>query len=166
MFAFYILVDVECNAGQLPPNDRFQVQLYALLEVVQSVDQSPDISLQRPASLCLLNQPHKVIKRISLDQLTNVNRVVIVDQRRHNLEETAQIGQFRTHYYLLTTSVVVLVLLNQRSYVLLSRVHYILIRVILHNFEDLNLMTPQTSSIAVYQIPEEIQQLALIVAIL
>ena len=112
MLALYVLVDIECNAGQLPPDNRLQIQLYPLLEVIQPVDQSPDISLQRPASPCLLNQPYKVIKRISLDQFANVDRVTIIDQRRHDLEETAQIGQFGTHYHLLTACIVVLVLLN------------------------------------------------------
>ena len=81
MLAFYVLVDVKGDAGQLPSDDRFQIQLYPLLEVVQPVDQSPDISLQRPACLGLLNQPHQVVEGISLDQLTDIDRIVVVDQR-------------------------------------------------------------------------------------
>lgn len=44
--------------------------------------------------------------------------------------------------------------------------HDLRIRVILHNLEDLNLMRLQGPAIAIYQIPEEIQQFRLVVTIL
>lgn len=63
--------------------------------------------------------------------------------------------------------VTLLVLLDQLiELIILDMGHDLRIRVILHDLEYLNLMRLQGPAIAIYQIPEEIQQFRLVVTVL
>ena len=156
MFALYVEVDVLSYTRQLSSNYRSEVEFNSFLEIVKSIDKSSDISFEWPASFSLLDQSNKIVKGISLDEFANIDRVAVIDKRGHDLVETAKIGKFGAHYNLFTVSVIVLVFFNQRSNVILSWYHDILIWVILHYLQNLNLVTSETSAIAVNQISEEI----------
>ena len=106
-------MEVKENAGELATHYRLQIQLDSTLEVVQPVDQGTDVSSQRPASFSLLNEANKIIKGVSLDQFSNIDRIAVVDECRHNLIEIDEISQLRTNNDFRTVSIISLILVDK-----------------------------------------------------
>jgi hypothetical protein len=82
------------------------------------------------------------------------------------LEEVADVGELWTHDYFLRIAVLFLVFLNELLKVCLSDMdHDVGVGIVLHDLEDLYLVGPEGSAVAVDEIPEEIKQFGFVVAI-
>jgi hypothetical protein len=166
MLAEEVEMEVRHQHRQLAADDGLEEDVDSWLEVVEPVEQSPDVAFERPACATGLNQSHKVVERVSFHKFPDVDSIVIINERAQNLKERGDIGQPGTHNNFFTVLILLFILLNERCNLVLNRDHNIMIAIILHNFQNLNLIRPQTSPIAVDKIPKEIQQLTLIVTLL
>ena len=120
-----------------------------MLEVVKSVKEGSKVSFKGPTGSSWFSECDKIVERVSFYEFSDVDWVVVVNQGGHYLEETDQIGHFGTHLHFLVTLVVSFIFLDERGNVFGSWNHDIGIAVVLHNLQDLNLMGPQASTIAI-----------------
>jgi hypothetical protein len=138
------------------------------LEVVQTIQERPDVSFQRPARLRLPHQIHQCLEWEFLHQFAHVHLVVVVDQWLQNLEVCAVVHQFRFHlYYFLHLiaflSFLYLVLCNVLLDQSLDFIHVhdvdndVLETVVLHYFQDLHLVEFEWFAVAVNQKPEKVE---------
>lgn len=87
-----VVMQVLNQVRELSAEDGLEVDIHALLKVVESVDKGSDVPLQRPAGSGSLQVGDQEVERIPFDQFADVHRVVIVDQRRHDLEKAAEVS--------------------------------------------------------------------------
>jgi hypothetical protein len=73
-------------------DDAVELSVNVGSEVVQSVDETANVAFEGPAPSRLYEVPHQILERVSLEQFTDVDDVVVIDKGRHNLEESAEIG--------------------------------------------------------------------------
>lgn len=136
------------------------------VEVVEPVDEAPEIALEGPAVPAFGEEVDEGVEGVALDELADVDLVGGVDERGQNLEEGADVGQFGAHHYFLGIAVLLLVLLDELVEVGLGDEHHdVGIGVVLHDLEDLYLVGLECPAVAVDEVPEEVEQFGLVVAV-
>jgi len=146
--------------------DGLELSIDFWVEVVEPVDEAPQVALEGPALLAFGEEIDESVEGVALDELADVDLIGGVDERRQCLEEGADVGQFGTHRYFLGVAVVLLVLLDELLQVGLGDVHHdVGIGIILHDLEDLYLVRLECPAVAVDEVPEEVEQLGLVVAV-
>ena len=157
MLSYYVKLKVLSNVRNLSTNYRFEVCIYTFLEVVQPVQQSSHVSFERPARLSIFCQGDKCIKGIPLYKFADIDWTAIVYQGCQDLEEAGEIGEFWAHLYLLATLIILFVLLDEWRDIELCGYHNIVIAIILHDFQDLYLMSPEATTITIDKVSKEIK---------
>lgn len=167
MLFFNKLVEIFNEVLHLSAEDGLELCVDFRMEVIKSIDEASQIALQWPAVSALGQEVYQSIEGISLDELADINLVTGVDQRCQDLEESADVGESRAHYYRLRSEILLLIFLDELVNVGISHVsHDVGIRVVLHDLQDLYLMGLERPPITVDEVPEEIQQFGLVVTII
>ena len=73
-------IEIVNNVGEIVFEDLFEVRLDFRLEVIKSVDQSSDVSSQRPAGFRLSDKSDKLIEGELFDDFAHVYSVVVIDE--------------------------------------------------------------------------------------
>ncbi len=96
-FALYqdVPVQIVYDIVQLFSHDLLHINLDLRLEIVKPVQESTDISLQRPASIRNPEPQQQIPKRIPFLEFTHIHSAFVVNQALQNLEVSDQIQQLR-----------------------------------------------------------------------
>ena len=168
-----VAVEVLDYVVELLVYDLLHVDLDLGLEVVHSVDEAADVPLEGPAGVRLLQPLQQLLEGVALLEFAHVDGALVVDEALHDLEVGDEVGEFGADVDLLAVEVLLegLVAIDVVPDEVLDHVGVdveedVGVGVVLHDLEDEDLVVLEGLPVAVYQEPEEVQQLGLVVAAL
>jgi len=135
IFSLNIRIKIINNVLEFIAKNVLQLSINIWSKVIQSVNKASNISLERPASPRLHEISQQILKRISFNKFTNIDNIIVINERSHQLKERTNIGKFGTHNDLLTIFIIPFIFGNHLLNLLFCYfVHDILVTVILHYF--------------------------------
>lgn len=167
----YVGVEVVDDVLEFVLEDLAELGVDVGTEVVEAVHEAADVAFEGPAASGFDEVEHEVFEGVAFEQFADVDDVVVVDQGGHDLEEGAEVGEFGTHFDCGAVAVFLFVLCYEFFYfvtdVLLRAFdHDVSIAVVLHDFEDLDLVVFEAAAVAVDEVSIEVEEFGFVETVL